>query len=141
MALFSLGDATKALTYRLNPIAFASIFLVNAYHILLFYFYYYRSYFKDALEQTSQSLLKRCLLWAELTLILVTIVTALVTYFMACTKPSAEDNPNWSWGPLRVALSALAALELFSQVMFLIWYGFGHLASYRPCSTGLPFSE
>lgn len=133
MALFSLGDAAKALTYRLNPTALVSIFLVNTYHLLLFYLYYYRSYFKDALDQTSQDLFKRCLLWSEITLILVTIVIALIMYAMACMRPSTEDSPTRSWRPLRVMLIASIAFEIFSQLMFLIWYGFGHLSSYRPC--------
>lgn len=131
MELFNLKDATNALTYRLNPIALISIFLVHTFHILFFYFYYI-AYFREALEQTSESLLQRCLLWSEITLISITIATALVTYTIACAKPSAEDSPSSSWRPLRVMLIALAGFELFSQVMFFVWYGFTHLSTYRP---------
>ena len=123
MTVFSLGDATRVLTYRLNPTALVSLIFVNTFHFVLFYFYYYRSYFKEALQQTSQSLLQRCLLWSEIVLIALTILVALAMYIMAGMKPSTEDSPTRSWRPLRVMLVALGAVELFSQVMFshLVW--------------------
>ena len=133
MGLFSLSDAVKALMYRMNPTAIISIFLVNTFRILYFYHYYYKSYFKGAVHQIPQELLKRCFLWAEMALLSATIIVALLTYIMACLKPTAEDNPTTFWRPLRVALIALTAFEVLSQGMFLHWYGFGHLSSYRPC--------